>query len=262
MTGRSERRHATSWLRGSTTDATLAALVAVLVGVRVPVHLDLGSLEHDLDRVVGIRVLRRPVANEVVGESAVGTDSCAEVVDRVVVPAGVHHSDVAEVEPERERHEPTEDAAVGRRSELDRVEERLVLVTVPGGVGPAPVRVVGIAGGERNGVELVIADDHPGSAVLDHRPRNRDRLELERSSVDQVADEDHLPSGLPVGAITLGIPELLQQGDQLVGTTVHVADDVVSRHRRSIANRRVGVACRHDFAGTLRHSSHPEVTKG
>jgi hypothetical protein len=76
----------------------------------------------------------------------------------------------------------------------------------------------------------------PGGAVFDHRSRDRNRLELEQTSIDQVADEDHMPLlRVPVGAVAVGVAEFLQQGSELVGTPVYVSNDVVSRHRPSLS---------------------------
>jgi hypothetical protein len=95
---------------------------------------------------------------------------------------------------------------------------------------------VGIAGGVRDSIELVVADDHLGGAAFDHRSRDGDRLELGRTPIDQVADEHHLTLvGLSIGAVAVDVAERLEEGGELVGTAVHVANDVVSRHPRSLS---------------------------
>jgi len=74
----------------------------------------------------------------------------------------------------------------------------------------------------------VVPEHDLRGAGLDHRAGDAHRVTLLDATIDQVAHEHHLPTGLAPGSVALSIAEASKQPDQLVGTPVHVADDVVT----------------------------------
>ena len=132
-------------------------------------------------------------------------------------------------------HEPVDDRAVQRRTEVDVGKERLVLVAVLVGVRPAVVETDRIDGGVGDRVELVVAEHDLRRARIDHRPHEAQRLELAGTAIDQVTDEDCGPLPVRVDPDTpfLAIAEQGEQASEPGRVAVHVADDVV-RHASSV----------------------------
>ena len=74
---------------------------------------------------------------------------------------------------------------------------------------------------------MIAHDRQRGSGI--HHPASRvDGAQLCRTAVDEVSDEDGLPLRVTPGAGRVVIAKFAQQGFQLVGLPVDVADDVIA----------------------------------
>jgi len=77
----------------------------------------------------------------------------------------------------------------------------------------------------------VVAHHDAGRAALHHRPHDAHDVALVARpdlhvAVDQIADEHRGARGVPIGPGVLAVAHRLEQSHQLVGVSVHVADDV------------------------------------
>ena len=110
------------------------------------------------------------------------------------------------------RQEPTDEFRVQREVVLGFRQERLVLTTV---LRDAAAQVLAVALGigrvPGNGVELVVAHDRLRGTRVEHFPDDANRLELSRSAVDEVPDEDRAAFGVSPRSEVVPIAELLEQ---------------------------------------------------
>ena len=205
-------------------------LFAVEVAGQPPggqVHL--GALEQDLHRrvesaafIVGRDDLREGL--ELVAAEGLGHD-----VHRWCVPAGVHHAQSVEVEPQRQGLEPLDVELLLGGTEL--VEEVAVLLLVFFGVGPQePTAAGGILDGVGDGVELVVAHHDLGGAGVDHRLDQLQGSQLFAPAIDQIADEDCGALGVGIDATVGAVAEAFQALFKQRCHAVNVADDVITTH--------------------------------
>jgi hypothetical protein len=61
-----------------------------------------------------------------------------------------------------------------------------------------------------NCVEFVVTHDDPGSTCIHHVANERDRVELVRASVNEIADEHSDPVAVRPSAKHLHVPHLMQ----------------------------------------------------
>ena len=76
-------------------------------------------------------------------------------------------------------------------------------------------------------VELVIAHDGQGGPFFGHGSDDLKRLTDLRSSVDEVAEENHLAFGMPVFALGLVVAQGSEQMYQFIGVAVNITDQIV-----------------------------------
>ena len=194
-------------------------------------QVHLGAFEQSLHRPIEITALIGGT-NELFdsGESItaqLGDDD----LHRRFVPAGMHHPQLVEIKPEWQRPEPFQIVLLLGIGQL--VQECLVLMVIPGVVGPQVLTAAGgMLDGVREGIEFVVTHDNQSGAGVDHRLDQLQRPQLFGSAVDEIADEDGCAFGMCVGA-GLGVDavvEAFQPFFQKCCHAVDVADDVVSPH--------------------------------
>jgi hypothetical protein len=152
-------------------------------------------------------------------------------IDGWLVPAGVHHPDLTEVKPQRQRAEPLEIMLPLCTCQL--LQECLVLFAVLTGVRaeePTWTRWIRERVGDR--IELVIAQDDLSRTGIDHPLDDLEHLKLLGSPVDQIAEEDRLSIGMSedLRLLVLDVAEVLEDLTELGSVPVDVTDDVVPAH--------------------------------
>jgi hypothetical protein len=80
----------------------------------------------------------------------------------------------------------------------------------------------------------VITQNTARRPSLDHRPYQLDGLDLLRSAINQIADEDGRAGPMAVGASRAGITQMLEQRDEFVALTMHIADHIERFHHRCV----------------------------
>ncbi len=80
----------------------------------------------------------------------------------------------------------------------------------------------------QSSIEFVISHDAACRASIHHRPHKLDGFHLFGAAIDQVANKNRRARRVPINAQRSGIAEILEQCDELVALTVHVADDIES----------------------------------
>ena len=78
-----------------------------------------------------------------------------------------------------------------------------------------------------NRIELVIAHRNERALLIDHGAHKFERAQLTRAVVDQIAHEDGGVASLSPGTGAMLVTHVSKQRLELVGMTMHVADDVV-----------------------------------
>src|SRR5882757_8660758 len=110
-----------------------------------------------------------------------------------------------------------------------------VLLAVAAKEFPAAVRALG---GERDGIEFVVAHDDLRAFAVDHAFHDVEDAELLMATVDEVAYVDGLPLRMPVGTgpVILLIAQSSEQIRQMRRAAVNIADDVVAPHPDILAS--------------------------
>lgn len=90
-----------------------------------------------------------------------------------------------------------------------------------------PTRPSRLFGVKRQGIELVIAHHGQSGSLLDHRPDDLEHLANLRSTIDEIANENHLPRSVAIHFLGLLVAQQFEQPHQLVSMPVNVADQVV-----------------------------------
>ena len=214
----------------------MTKVATLVLEPRLPVlgQAELRALDQHFDGTVFWTSLVGGPDNELVRDGRSRRYTILHPFDLVPVPAGVNDADATEIEPEWEGPEPLD--PVGVQTGVDRylVRERLVLFHVLFVVGSCELTGIGVTGGERDGVELVVPHHHLCTAGIDHGPDDLEGLDLLRSTIDEIANENGLalPTAfhVPIGPTALDVPEITEEAFEHFGTAVHIADDIESSH--------------------------------
>ena len=166
---------------------------------------------------------------ELLVDASVGMVS-TQLIDQRRIPARVHDPQAVEFETQGNVQEP------GQRL-LPLLGMVAVLLeglpddaVVPGRVLTQPLAVHAgrgaVAVGQR--IVLMVAHDDVRLPRLHHAPGDGDGQADARPPVDQVAEEDHLASWMPIDPAALMVPEAFEQRPQGGTTAVHITDEVVA----------------------------------
>src|SRR6185369_12993884 len=151
------------------------------------------------------------------------------------MPAGVHDTKSGKVQPQGEGAKPRDDRVMKRGIVFHFLEEGQVLISILG-VPWVPMVVSEIFAGilwvwsvPGDRIQLVIAHHGQGRTLFDHVADERNRTNLMRTSIDEIADKNGLASALRMLPRRQGlpVPQHSQQGLELFPVTVDVANDVV-----------------------------------
>lgn len=187
------------------------------------------TLQQGLDGIVVSGAWPAGSHEQCVGQLLILGERRFERRQLILVPAGMNDSKLGQVQIDGQAPEPVQRLGVAGAVLLYLGEEggmlSVVLWRVRAQVGAGVFRVGRRPG---QGVELVVAEHGERVALLDHGACDLQGFPLPRTTVDEVADKDHLPLRMAVDALAFDITHALEQAAQLPGLAMDIADDVVA----------------------------------
>ena len=171
--------------------------------------------------------------HQFVGHRVIRTQLSTQSLHSCRIPTCVNDTYPVDLQPQRNGFKPSQKFFVLRRILSHCFEKFLMLLTVIS-TGFSPVCSqeimfsIRMSSCIRNGVELMVAHHNVSMSSFDHALGNHHRINLSRSSVNQVANENHLAFGVLPSSVRELVVHLAQEAFEFVSVSMNITDDVVS----------------------------------